>query len=165
TAGTLINKPRRASRAFTLDHDFRDFVAQFDWQVEARRRLPAVSEVEWRAADLTPPGVERARLAFPRRAGLGPDQARRQSAGFVLDAGDGARAASIRRNLDGSAQGGEPGCEAARAAEFDAVADPQNVGRRFAREKMLDRRDRVHTGRLVRCRRQRTQAAFHVASV
>ena len=87
----------------TLDHDFRDFVTQFDRQVEARRRLPAVGRNRMACGRSPRPLASRdARLAFPRRAGLGPDQARRQSAGFVLDAGDCARAASIRRNLDGS---------------------------------------------------------------
>ncbi len=152
---TVVDEPGRAGGPLAFDHDLGGFVAQFDRQLETARGHEFRAEVERSPGDFAAFGVESAGRTLRRRPFVRADEASRQGAGFVFDAGDGARASSVGHDLDRSPQRGEPRGKAVRPAEFDPVRDPQDVRLRLAREKRLDRRHCIRPIGLVGRGRQR----------
>ena len=140
----LVDQPGRARCRFVGDDDRRDVVAQLDGQLKGGLGREAGAEIEGRFADRPPLRVQRAHDAAWLGVTIGAGKSRLEGAGLALEAGDGERRLGLRSDGDGviRRQPLQPRCEAAGAAEFETVGDPQDFRFRIGGEEALNRRRR-----------------------
>ena len=123
-ARALVDEPRAARRAFAVDDDAGDVVAQFDRQIEMGVDRRVRAEIEPGPADLATLSVERAHGADRWCARVRVRDPHSQRARFIVGAGERQRRLPIGHDLDRPGHGREPGRKGARSAEFDPVGDP-----------------------------------------
>ena len=123
----LVEQRDGAGRALVGDDDARDIVAQFDRQVEFRRRPSRAAPKSNGASPMVRPLASSARSTpFGRPLGVGAQHARLQRAGEIVDAGE-PKGAGLVGQHGRAAVLGEPGeapREGAGAAKLQTVGDP-----------------------------------------
>ncbi len=164
-ARAFVDEPCRARRAFAVDDDLRDVVAQFNRQIEMGVDSRFGAEVESRPANFPSLSVKGAHRPRRRRARIRPRELRGQRPRLIVSAGERERAPAVGYDLDRMGDRCEPGRKGACPAELDPVRDPQDVGLRFAGEKPLDRRQRPRAVWRIGNRRQRSQSTLDPGSV
>ena len=167
SAPALVDQPGRARRGLVCDDEARDFVAQLHRQLETRISGQARAELKRRLSDHAALRVERPRHALGASVRVRAGEPGLQRPGKALDAGDGDRRRPLGRDGDRMAlgKGLQFRREAGRAAEFEAIGDPQDFGVGIVGEETRDRRERGLARRRVGNRRQRAQFRFEIRRV
>ena len=167
SAPALVDQPDRARRGLVRDDEAGDFVAQLHRQLETRISGQARAELKRRLADHAALRVERARHALGASVRVGAGEPGLQRPGKALDAGDGDRRRPLGRDGDAwpSARAFNFVAKPARAAEFEAVGDPQDFGVGIVGEETRDRRERGLARRRVGNRRQRANFDLEIRRV